>query len=172
MKPQKIVFWLVPAKPEVELFRGLIHILAKQLNAPLFEPHLTLGMATDLASAKKALRHLKARPIHLKLREVDFSPEFRKTLFMRLAPNAALEKLIADLTGAAMRRHDLHVSLLYKKMNDRAQRELASTLKLPFREVVFDTIRIVRCAAPTKTRADVENWRSLAVKKLAGDRSH
>src|SRR5437870_7043152 len=101
MKQQSIVYWLLPAKPEIELFRGLIHILAKQLDAPQFEPHLTLGPAPNLASAKKALRQVKASPIHLKLLEVDFSSEFRKTLFMRLAPNRALEKLIIGLTGKA-----------------------------------------------------------------------
>lgn len=161
----------MPARPEIELFRGLIRILAKQLDAPVFEPHLTLGLATDLVSAKKALARVKTAPIHLKLHEVDFSSEFRRTLFMRLAPNAALEKLIVDLTGTAKPPHDLHVSLLYKNLQPQAKQELAATIRLPFREVVFDSIRIVRCAAPTKTRRDVEAWKPLAAKKLTARRT-
>src|SRR3954463_808169 len=168
MKSQEIVFWLVPAKPEVELFRGLVHILARQLNAPHFEPHLTLGLAKDLASAKKALRQVKARPISLRLGGVDFSDEFRRTIFVRMAPNPSLEKLVRDLTGRKMHPHTLHVSLVYKKLPLRAQKELAKTIKLPFGKVVFDSVRIVRCTTPTNTRKDVEGWQVLGSKRLTG----
>ena len=170
MKKQSIVYWLIPAKPEIELFHGLIKILAKQLGGPLFEPHLTLGMASDAASAKRKLQQLKPRPIRLRLRQVDYSSEFRKTLFMRLSPSPALKKLIVDLTGKSKPSTDLHVSLVYKKMSVRAQKELAKTLKLPFREIVFDSIRVMRCASPTKSAADVRAWRQLATKKLVNGR--
>ena len=41
-KDTAIVYWLMPAKSERELFRQLIRILAKEFDAPHFEPHLTL----------------------------------------------------------------------------------------------------------------------------------
>jgi hypothetical protein len=36
-----IVYWLLPAKPERELFCTIIRIFCRELRAPNFEPHLT-----------------------------------------------------------------------------------------------------------------------------------
>jgi len=46
------------------------------------------------------------------------------------------------------------------------KKELACTMQLPFREVLFDSIKAVRCASLTRNRADVEAWRVMATKFL------
>jgi hypothetical protein len=56
--------------------------------------------------------------------------------------------------------------LLYKKLPRAAKRELAAVMKLPFRSVVFDSIAVVRCPSPSRTKADVEAWKILATKSL------
>ncbi len=165
------VYWLIPAKPYRELFRQIIRILAKQFSAPRFEPHLTLFFTLqDRPSAEKILRQIKVRPIRLILREIGFSPKFTKTLFVRCKSSKALENLIVDLAQAANSRaksiSDPHVSLLYKKVSTSTKKELASTIKLPFREIVFDSIKAVRCSLPIRHRADVEAWRVVATKSL------
>ncbi|MEY2540912.1 MAG: hypothetical protein QOI22_514 [Verrucomicrobiota bacterium] len=153
------------------MFREIIRILAKQFDAPRFEPHLTLLAARqDRQPPAKLLRTIKASPIRLKIGGVASSPKFTKTLFVRFMPNKSLDDLVVDLARVTRSRaksvHDLHVSLLYKKMSTSTKRELAATIKLPIREVVFDSLKAVRCILPTKTRRDVEAWRVVATRSL------
>jgi putative hydrolase of the HAD superfamily len=172
-KKTAIAYWLVPAEPSRELFREIIGILAKQFDAPRFEPHLTVFATAGAGkSPRHVLKQIPARSIRLSVRGIGISPEFKKTLFVRLTSNKAFEKLVVDLSRAtksrAQRVHDPHVSLLYRQLPPRAKRELASTIKLPFRGVVFDSIKAIRSASPIKTRADVEAWRVIATKQLSG----
>ena len=100
-----VVYWLIPAEPERELFREIIRILAKQFDAPRFEPHLTL-LATrqDRQPPARLLRTIKASPIRLKLRDVASSPRFTRTLFVRLVPNKSLDDLVVDLARVTRSR--------------------------------------------------------------------
>lgn len=171
--PKKIAiaYWLVPAEPRRELLREIIGILAKQFDAPRFEPHVTILAAPGTGkSPKQILKQIQAKPIRLRLCGIGFSSQFRKTLFVRLTPNKAFERLVVDLSDAtksrAKRVPDPHVSLLYTQLPVRAKRELALTIKLPFHGVVFDSIKAIRSASPIKTRDDVEAWRVVARRSL------
>ena len=171
MKKHAIVYWLIPAAPKRELFRELVRILAKQFDGPRFEPHLTIMTAQEKGeSPRKILRAIKASPIRLKVRDISFSTKFNKTLFVRLTPGKAFEKLAGDIARATGSRAkppaQPHMSLLYRELPATAKKQLALAIKLPFRELVFDSIKAVRCAAPTKTGAEVESWRVLATKNL------
>jgi putative hydrolase of the HAD superfamily len=166
-----IAYWLVPAKPERELFSDVIRILAKEMKAPRFEPHVTILIAPqDRHSPKKILERIKASPIHLGVRGIGMSPEFPKTLFVRLGSGRSLERLVADLRRATKSRgkapHDPHLSLVYKDLPASTRRKLTTLVKLPFSQVLFDSIRAVRCVSPMRNRADVEAWRTVATKSL------
>lgn len=172
-KSNAIVYWLVPAKPERELFRELIRVLAEQFEAPRFEPHLTLvAIAHAGRTPREILRQIHAPPIHLGIRGIGSSSRFTKTLFVRFESSKALEKPVVDL-GRALRKRtksvrDPHVSLLYKKLPTRVKKELVSTIKLPFEEVTFDFIQAVRSALPIRDGSDVEAWKVVAKKRLSG----
>jgi len=173
MKKGAIAYWLLPEKSERELFCQIIRIFCHELDAPKFEPHLTLLVSErNRPTPKAVLRCLKAEPVRLRIRATATSSKFTKTLFVRFRSDGALEKLVSDLSTAAKvrpsRLRDPHVSLLYKKTSARATRELASTLKFPFRDVVFDSIVAVRLRLPVRARADVEGWRIVARKSLRG----
>src|SRR5438128_1630010 len=136
MKKSATVYWLLPAKPERELFCSVIRILRKQFGTPNFEPHLTLLVTTKDRSAsakgqsnasaartsdpKKVLQNIKARRVRLSPRGVAFSEKFTKTLFVRFKSSPALRKLVTQLArgtkSTAKAPRDLHVSLLYKKV--------------------------------------------------------
>jgi 2'-5' RNA ligase len=170
-KSNAIIYWLVPARPERELFRELIGILGKQFDAPRFEPHLTILVARgDRQSPKEILRQIKASSIRLRVRGMGCSSKFTKTLFVRFETNGSLEKLAAKLGRVAKARaqsmRDPHVSLLYKKLPVRSKKELAAIILLPFRKVTFDSIKAVRCTLPIRNRADVESWEVVATKAL------
>jgi 2'-5' RNA ligase len=162
------VYWLIPAEPYRELFRELIRILAKEFDAPKFFPHLTLGQATGRQSPRTFFRQIKNGPVRLRVRGIGFSAKFTQTLFIRFHSNEALKSLVVDLGVNRNSLRDPHISLIYKRLTARTKKALASTIKLPFREVVFDSIEAVRCISPTETRREVESWRMVATKRLSG----
>ncbi len=102
--------------------------------------------------------------------ESERHPSFGRTLFVRLRPSKALEKLVVDLRRATKSRGKAapapHVSLLYKKLSAPTRRKLTSMVKLPFSQIVFDSIKAVRCTSPLRNRADIETWRVVASKSL------
>ncbi|HWY51421.1 MAG TPA: 2'-5' RNA ligase family protein [Chthoniobacterales bacterium] len=171
MKKTATVYWLLPAKPERDLFCEMVRILRKEFRAPSFEPHITLfSTKKDRQSPKAVLKQIALRRIRLRTRGVGFSAEFTRTLFVRFKSSPALRKLVDELSRAAKSPakapSDAHVSLLYKKLPRAAKKELAAVMKLPFRTVVFNSIAAVRCPLPSRTNADVEAWKILAKKSL------
>ena len=168
-----VAYWLVPAPAERELFQTIIKILARELDAPLFEPHLTLfSTSREGALPSRVWQETKAAPRKLRIRGVRFSALFSKTLFIRFAKGAALDQLAARLQRKCGARvspvADPHLSLCYKHLPAATRKRLAAMIRLPLREVVFDTLKVVRCASPTRTAADVAAWRVLARQKLRG----
>jgi len=171
MKKMATVYWLLPAKPERELFCQIVRILRKEFGAPNFEPHLTLIVSTkDGQSPTKVLQQIRSGPIRLSLRGVAFSPKFTKTLFVRFKSSPALRELAIDLGRAAKSSakapSDPHVSLIYKKISSQMKKELAAVIKLPFRSAFFDSIVAVRLTLPVRTDADVSKWKIVAKKSL------
>jgi 2'-5' RNA ligase len=171
MKKTAIVYWLLLAKPQRDLFCEIVRILRKEFRAPNFEPHLTLFVtAKERQESANVLRQISSRPIRLTVRNVAYSHKFTKTLFVRFKSTPPLRKLAIDLGRSAKIRtkppSDPHVSLLYKKLPRRMQKELAAMIKLPFRTVVFDSIAAVRLTLPVRTGSDVERWKVVARKSL------
>ena len=167
MKKRVTVFWLIPVKPQRELFGTIIRILAAEFRAPRFEPHLTLCRAPEEQSSTNLLRKIRVSPIRLRIRGIAYSDKFTKTLFIRFENKPRLEKLVRDLGGRAKSLRDPHLSLIYRRLPAVTKRELAATTKLPFRNVLFDVIKAVNCVSPTDTRQDVESWRAVATKRLS-----
>jgi 2'-5' RNA ligase len=175
MKKPAITYWLIPAKPVHSFFQDLISDLARRYDAPVFEPHITIHVGTDRPNlAEKVIAEASACCgfVKVKMLKVSYSSEFTKTLFVQFAPDTKLRRLNDIIRNAAQDSSNYqlkpHLSLLYKKMPTAARRKLADSIKLPFSAVVFDSIKVVRCISPTRSRADVESWRVLAVKALAG----
>lgn len=166
-KKRVTVFWLIPAKPQRELFGKIIRILADEFGAPRFEPHLTLGLAPEERSPRNLLKRIQASPISLRIRGIAYSDKFTKTLFIRFENTPGLEKLVGDLGSNPKSLRDPHLSLIYRRLSEATKRELAATINLPFRDVLFDVIKAVNCVSPTETRQDVENWHVTATKRLS-----
>jgi 2'-5' RNA ligase len=171
MNRTAIVYWLVLARPERDLFREVVRILRNEFRAPIFEPHLTLFVSTKkVALPNRFLQKIRAKPIRLKVRGVAFSEKFTKTLFVRFKSNPELRTLANELGRAAKCRaevpRDPHVSLLYRKIPRETKKKLARIIKFPFRTARFDSIAAVRMTLPVRTGADVEKWKIVAKKKL------
>jgi 2'-5' RNA ligase len=168
-----IAYWLIPAELAHRFFQRLIKELAHRYDAPFFEPHVTIYVgANDANAAEKALSKAARewQTINLKALGINHSDEFIKTLFVQFAMNRKLRQLHQTIRNAAqdLSGYQLnpHLSLLYKNMPATARRELADSIKMPFSEVTFGLLKVVRCISPTRSRADVEAWRVIAAREL------
>lgn len=169
-----IAYWLIPTGPARSFFQGVINDLARRYNAPVFEPHITIYVGLDRVEAEEVIAKAVSgcRLVQAKALKVCQSDEFIKTLFVQFALDRKLQQLNEMIRDAAQDSSDYqlkpHLSLLYKKMSILARRQLVHSIKLPFSEVTFDSIKAVRCISPTRSRADVESWRVVAAKALSG----
>lgn len=168
----QLAYWLIPAQAERVLFSSIIEILAQELDAPVFEPHLTLyTTAQGHTVAKKRLRELEAQSFSLSIREVQFSAAFTKTLFVRFRPSATLNHLVARMQRGAgdplKMIADPHLSLCYKKLPARSKREIAAAIELPLGKVVFDSLKLVVSPVPIRSADEIKAWRVLTRKKLS-----
>lgn len=164
-KQSAIALWLLPAAPAREQLRDVIARLAAECDAPIFEPHLTLGVTDDAAELRLGLTN---KPITLRALGVFWSDAFTRTLFIRFAATPDLAALRESL-GMRTGDYDPHVSLLYKDMTAKRKAELASSIAPAFSAATFEALQAVRCPIPTATRADVESWKMVASRKLYGD---
>jgi 2'-5' RNA ligase len=171
MSRRMIVYWLIPAPPERELFHRIISILAQQLDAPRFEPHVTLfSTENDVRLVNRILRTISAEPVRLMLTRTQFSSEYTKTLFARFRPSDALNEFAAGMQIAAGKRRaklgDPHLSLCYKRLSAATKKKLAQLIQVPLRDVLFDRVYAVRCSVPTRRAADVKAWEIIARRKM------
>ena len=169
-----IAYWLMPADSARTLFQGLIEELARQYEAPVFEPHVTVHVGEDHAeAAEKALAQAgrQCPPVKLEPLGIDHSDEFIKTLFVQFAPNKELQRLNTLIRAIEQDpvcyQLNPHLSLLYKNIPVAARRALADSIKVLFSEVTFDALKTVRCVSPTQSRADVEAWQLMATRELS-----
>src|SRR5690242_4917473 len=122
MSQRRIVYWLIPAQPERELFHAIISILSQQLDGPRFEPHVTLfSSANDSRLASRILAKVKAEPLRLTLAGIRSSSTYTKTLFAHFRPSDRLNKFAVALQTASGQRAakigDPHLSLCYKRLS-------------------------------------------------------
>jgi 2'-5' RNA ligase len=168
-----IAYWLIPAEPAHRFFQDLINDLARRYDAPVFEPHVTIYVGANRTDALETVLSKAAQdcePIVLQPLEVSHSDEFIKTLFIEFGLNTKLLQLNQVIRSAAQDSSDYdlkpHLSLLYKRMPVQIRRQLARSIEVPLSQVVFDSLKAVRCISPTQSRADVEGWRVVSEKVL------
>jgi 2'-5' RNA ligase len=168
-----IAYWLIPTEPARSYFQNIVNDLAEQYAAPEFEPHVTVHVGVDCTETVDEVLSKGGRSskkIALQVLNVSSSSEFIKTLFVRFTRSTPLQQLNQSIRAAAQDSSDYrlspHLSLLYKRLSIRDQRLLTHSIEVPFSEVTFDSMKAVRCASPTQSRADVEGWRVVAEKPL------
>jgi 2'-5' RNA ligase len=155
--PFATLIWLLPAQPSHTRLSSLIADLARRYDAPVFEPHLTLGRVSG-----PALPELRVPTGSITLKSIGtFSSQvFTKTLFVRFAPDRALQALRSSLKMRA-EKYDPHLSLLYCKLAPAELNQLRRSISLRLDRIRFDRFAVVRCPDPTTTKEDVEAWKYL-----------
>src|SRR6267143_1740032 len=167
---KSVAYWLMPAEPARSFFVAAIARLAARFDAPLFEPHVTIyaarsGDDTPVEVLRCAVGH--CNPFRLAVRDIQYSDEFTKTLFVQFESSPPLARLSRTLQqeSALHDEYELnpHLSLLYQKMALPDKTEAAASIRLPFTEVFFDSVNVVISPARVSSRQDVQAWRVAAV---------
>lgn len=166
-KDSAIAYWLVPETAARDLLSREIAELAKQFNAPLFEPHVTVFVAPENSvSPNQVVREAGNIDIELTIHGIQFGEQFTRTLFVQFGFSEELQQLgdlIWRASGALVRYLvDPHLSLLYAKLPEETKQTLADKIRLPFGKIRFTSIRAMRCARPTTAAAEIERWKLLA----------
>lgn len=150
-KPYEFSVWLIPQQPELNYFQKMINKLAKEQQAPKFQPHITIywGKTDSLENIKQIIKSLaqKNHPITLNVTGADATPEIFKTLFVIFADNDQLSnwsKQIGDATINKDYQLHLHLSLLYKDMPIEKKQALLKQVQLNLKRVTFDKLELIR----------------------------
>ena len=168
-----IAYWLIPSEPAHSFFQRIINDLACRYDAPAFEPHVTVHVGADQPDTAGNALEYAARDcelVPLTPLGIDQSDEFIKTLFVRFSMNAGLQNISGIIRQAAndSSQYKLkpHLSLLYKDLAAAIRRELAASIRVPFPEISFESLKAIRCVSPTQNGADVESWEVLGSRML------
>jgi 2'-5' RNA ligase len=166
-------YWLIPTEPARSYFQRLINDLAQRYNAPEFEPHVTVHVGATCTDRVDRVLSKAAQAwerIVLHTLKVSGSSEFIKTLFVQFVLTTQLRHLTQSIRTAAQDSSEYelnpHLSLLYKSISIQDRRLLTHSIEIPFSEVIFDSLKAVRCISPTQSRADVDAWRVVAERNL------
>jgi hypothetical protein len=168
-----LAYWLVPAEPRRIFFASTIAQLAVRFNAPLFEPHVTIyatrkGQEDPAEVLSAALAGRGSFP--LLVRDVQCSDEFTKTVFVRFEQSPELSRLKCALQEASAGHDEYelnpHLSLIYNEMSPDDKIAIATSIHLPFTEILFDCAKAIISPTPVRSREDVEAWRVVATQKL------
>ena len=170
-----VTYWLCPAEPMRSYLSEMIRDLAARFEAPIFEPHVTIYVtdATDENPGAILKLALKNRGLfRLAVRSLDYSDDFTKTVFVQFEPDTELARLSSNLRTASVSQNEYqlnpHLSLIYKKMSPETKMQVANSIRLPFTDVFFDSMKAVISPAKIESRADVEAWKVVADESLTG----
>lgn len=166
--------WLVPSQHDHNLLANIINNLANQYNAPVFEPHVTIytGVYTQKDKLAKIIAG-SAEMVHsisLIVKEIGFSDNFFKTLFIEFEDNPVLTILSQKIRSELQyqEQHDLrpHLSLLYKTMCEREKQAIINRLNFTKPQVHLDEITAVIPGNLSQGWVDVEGWKLYFRQKL------
>ncbi|MDQ2867971.1 MAG: hypothetical protein M3R59_06105 [Verrucomicrobiota bacterium] len=164
---EAFVYWLLSEEKARAHFARIIGELSERFDAPVFEPHLTLLVApATLHAPGEILRGIASPKIALSVDRVATSDRFTKTSFVRFRKKTELQELADTVVRAcglpAQRVADPHVSLLYANVDGETRRTLADTITLPFAEVFFDALCVMRCALTVAIGEAMRAWERVA----------
>jgi putative hydrolase of the HAD superfamily len=161
-----IGFWLVPARASHARFDSIIRDLAREFDAPPFEPHVTVyagaqGAQDDIEAALAGVA-ASMGPITLVARDTGHADALFKTLFVQFEPDKRPHSLCRALREGLAHAVDYglhpHLSLIYKVLPEAVRRQLAARYDFRGQAIVFDEIAAVRPALDDRDWMDISGW--------------
>ena len=172
--PMRYTFWLMPAEPLKMQLHSVVRKLAREFDGPEFDPHVTIYYGPSNPTEAEAITKKLAEgfsPLDLRMRYLDQSEVYEKTVFIQFDPSETLNRMrnlindsLAMPTGYVL---NPHLSLLYKDISEAKRRELCSQPIAPEGLQHFDGVRVVEFEPPWRPEA-IRKSRILADLKLQG----
>jgi hypothetical protein len=163
----KYSIWAMPPEPLFTQLKDCIDSLAKENNAPTFEPHMTMvgTIDQDLTVIEQTLQNCLASmtPMQLELGEVSFSTTYFQSVLVRVSATAQLMELNMQIKNSLNLENDVfmpHFSLLYGNHSMKERAEIAARIKLPTLSFEIDTLVI------TPAVANPDDWEHLSSYKI------
>ena len=161
-----IAFWLVPAPPHHGKLATTIEGLARELNAPRFEPHVTVYAGARAVDDDVEILLTQAAggigSIDLRITAVGTSSELFKTLYLEFESDPQAERLCrlfrAGLRPALDYGLKPHLSLLYKQLPGPTRAALTRRFDLTGQRIAFGQVAAVRPGHGRNDWLDIEGW--------------
>jgi 2'-5' RNA ligase len=165
-RARPIAFCLVPVRADHVFLSRVINDLAGELDAPPFEPHVTLhvGEQTAQDDIEDLLAGVAAwmEPIRLTACATGHTEALFKTLFIEFESDERPHAVHHVLRNGLVRRADYelqpHLSLAYKALPETKRRELAARYDFRGHRITFDHIAAVRPGRDKKDWMDIRSW--------------
>lgn len=136
MKSKGYSLWLVPKGMANNKFGSLINKLAKENQAPVFQPHVTLlgdFMYSEEESIEKTKQLVSGQsPFTIEMEKIDFEDYFFRTLFVRAKKTKPLMILNSRAREIFQMQSQLafmpHLSLLYGTFSKETKEKIISKI--------------------------------------------
>ena len=160
--------WITPSDKDKQYLTQLIQELSNTFNTREFQPHCTLWSRVDLplqyltSVVKSSSKGIA--PFIVKVKKIDHSQLYDKTLFIQLYNHKSLSLLqqrIQNGLGKAYHYHfDPHISLIYKDgMSENEKLNMIGSQSIKSK---FKIVNIVI----NETGNQIEKWREVYKQKL------
>jgi hypothetical protein len=168
-----VAYWLLPCEKDRDRLQTTIDLLSRELDAPLFVPHVTL-YSTVLARDEdpvELIRNLAKRFTEIKLTcgPTGHSGMLFKTLYIEFNYQqvATLATALRDqCRHQSSYRLEPHLSLLYRSLPSAARDALAQRMDFAGKTVRFDAIAAVTPGFGNSDFHDVSSWTVCAHESL------
>jgi hypothetical protein len=159
-------FWLVPSAPHHRRLAAVIDGLAREVDGPRFEPHVTVYAGERTAGDDVGRLLTEAAEMVgamvLRVAGVGTSPDLFKTLYLELEPDAGIERLCGHFRAGLTHAGDYvlrpHLSLLYKRLNRVTRTALARRFDWVGDRITFDHIAAVGPGPDRSDWLDIDHW--------------
>jgi hypothetical protein len=161
-----IAFWLAPTSSQRRHLAAIIDWLGRELNAPSFEPHVTLyaGARNADDDVEKLLTEAahEVGPIDLRVTAVRTSPKLFQALYLEFEPDSQSKRLYrlfqAGLRPSLQYVFKPHLSLLYKVLPATTRAALARRFDFVGQRITFEEIAAVRPGGGGNNWLDIQKW--------------
>jgi hypothetical protein len=163
--------WLKPSGAAYDVLTRTIRNLARKLDAPVFEAHVTLlgelkGSEDEQVRRGAALAR-QLRPFQIRLTEPSYGDTYFQCVFMLVEETPALmsaNTLASSVFGRAGTSYLPHVSLVYGRWPQARRQEIMSQLP-PDLQTSFQatTLHLIEAAS-----SNPKNWREIAAWSFTG----
>lgn len=176
MKATTYHLWLKPSGPSYEVLAGLIRGLAKELRAPMFEPHVTLlgqleGNEQDHIQ-KATILGERLEPFGIELGAASYRDEHFKCLFLRVNESTPVMNAHATACEVFQRKREEympHLSLVYGAYPEERKKDIIAGLPALAQAASFPVRSVYLIGAGSN---DPKDWREILnvpmMKRLAG----